>query len=241
MNKLGVSKRVWILFAFCAATAIATSAQTFTSLHSFDYADGANPEAGMVQGANGKFYGTTYVGGANSDGSVFSITTGGALLTVHSFNGADGANPEAGLILGTNGNFYGTTVNGGANGDGTVFSITASGTLTTLHNFCSQGGSSCTDGSKSDAGLVQGTNGKLYGTTSGGGANGYGTVFGITAAGTLTTLHSFDGTDGSSPEAGLVQATNGKFYGTTYGGGANGYGTVFSITAGGTLTTLESL
>ena len=161
-------------------------------------------------------------------------------MKVNSFNGADGANPEAGLILGTNGNFYGTTVNGGANGDGTVFSITASGTLTTLHNFCSQGGSSCTDGSKSDAGLVQGTNGKLYGTTSGGGANGYGTVFGITAAGTLTTLHSFDGTDGSSPEAGLAQGTNGKFYGTTYSGGANGDGTVFSIAAGGTLTTLYS-
>jgi uncharacterized repeat protein (TIGR03803 family) len=228
------------IFLLWAAAAVALHAQTFTTLHSFDYADGANPEAGMVQGANGKFYGTTYIGGANSNGSVFSITTAGTLMTLHSFNGTDGANPAAGLILGIDGNFYGTTVNGGTNGDGTVFSITASGTLTTLHNFCSQGGNGCTDGSKSYSGLVQGANGKFYGTTYGGGANGDGTAFSITAGGTLTTLHSFDGTDGSSPEAGLGQATNGKFYGTTYGGGTNGYGTVFSITTAGTLTTLHS-
>ena len=65
------------------------------------------------------------------------------------------------------------------------------------------------------AGLVQGTDGNFYGTTSEGGANGYGTVFKITPSGTLTTLHSFDVTDGAYPYAGLVQATDGNFYGTT--------------------------
>src|SRR5580658_325815 len=138
MSKLNWMTKACGMFLLWATAAIALPAQTFTTLNSFDYTDGANPGAGMVQGTNGKFYGTTYVGGATSNGSVFSITTGGTLMTLHIFNGTDGANPAAGLILGTDGNFYGTTVNGGANGEGTVFSITASGTLTTLHNFCSQ-------------------------------------------------------------------------------------------------------
>jgi uncharacterized repeat protein (TIGR03803 family) len=91
--------------------------------------------------------------------------------------------------------------------------------------------------------FVQGTDGNLYGTTSVGGSNGaYGSVFEITPAGTLTTLHSFAGfpTEGQYPTAGLVQATDGNFYGTTESGGANFYGTVFKITSGGKLTTLYS-
>jgi len=116
--------------------------------------------------------------------------------------------------------------------------------LTTLYSFCSQGG--CTDGTYPNGGLVQATDGNLYGTTATGGANGVGTVFKITPSGTLTTLHSFNGTDGWGPFAGLVQATNGNFYGTTVKGGANhvcdsaGDGTVFKITPSGTLTTLHS-
>jgi uncharacterized repeat protein (TIGR03803 family) len=85
---------------------------------------------------------------------------------------------------------------------------------------------------------VQATNGNFYGTTDGGGAYGYGTIFEIT--GTLTTLHSFDGTDGADPDGGLVQATNGNFYGTTHMGEAKGDGTVFEITSGATLHTLRS-
>jgi uncharacterized repeat protein (TIGR03803 family) len=118
-------------------------------------------------------------------------------------------------------------------------------TLTTLFSFDG------TDGSAPKAGLVQATNGDLYGTTYQGGANGGGTVFKITPGGTLTTLYSFcalsNCTDGELPAAGLVQATNGDFYGTTYEGGANrnatcftGCGTVFKITLSGTLTTLYS-
>jgi uncharacterized repeat protein (TIGR03803 family) len=111
-------------------------------------------------------------------------------------------------------------------------------TLTTLHNFVD------TDGANPIAGLVQGTDGNLYGTTEDGEANnGGGTVFKITANGTLTTLDSFDFTDGYLPQGELVQATNGDFYGTTYEtyeGGDNSDGTVFKITANGMLTTLHS-
>jgi uncharacterized repeat protein (TIGR03803 family) len=107
-------------------------------------------------------------------------------------------------------------------------------TFTTLLSFDGTNG-------QYPSGLVQATNGKLYGATDEGGANGYGTVFSITTTGTLTTLHSFDDTDGAYPGAGPIQATNGDLYGTTAAGGANGpYGTVFTITPGGALTTLAS-
>jgi uncharacterized repeat protein (TIGR03803 family) len=158
-----------------------------------------------------------------------------------------GAQPTAGLVQATNGDLYGTTGVGGANGNGTAFQITTSGTLTTLYNFCSQGGTTCTDGSGVDGGVIQATNGDFYGTTAGGGAFGGGTVFKMTPTGTPTTLYSFcslaNCADGSMPIARLVQATNGDFYGTTSSGGANGYlyfGTVFKITPTGELTTLYS-
>jgi uncharacterized repeat protein (TIGR03803 family) len=217
-----------------------TSGGTLTTLHSFDLTDGGYPVAALIQGTNGNFYGVAGEGGTNNSGTVFSITSGGTLTTLHSFDGTDGAQPYAALVETTNGTFYGTTSNFGANRDGTVFSITSGGTLTTLHSFDG------TDGAFPYAPLVQATNGTFYSTTTEGGANGYGTVFSITAAGTLTTLHSFDSTDGSYPYAALVQATNGTFYGTTSEGGTANCifglpcGSVFSITAGGTLTTLHS-
>jgi uncharacterized repeat protein (TIGR03803 family) len=221
-------------------TTQAAQAQTFTVLYSFDNfaPDGFRSYAGLVQATDGDLYGTTWVGGANDYGTVFKITPSGTLTNLHSFDDTDGANPDAGLIQATNGDFYGITPGGGANGEGTVFKITHSGTFTTLYSFCSQ--TNCTDGESPGAGLVQASNEEFYGTTRFGGANDNGTVFKMTAAGTLTTLHSFDSTDGANPAAALIQATNGNFYGTTPLGGANTYGTIFKITASGTLTTLYS-
>jgi uncharacterized repeat protein (TIGR03803 family) len=162
-----------------------------------------------------------------------------------SFNGMNGDGLVGTLIQATNGDLYGTAIEGGANGQfGTIFKATASGNVTTLYSFCAQ--TNCTDGENPTAGLVQATNGDFYGTTKGGGAAGYGTVFKISPSGALTTLHSFDNTDGANPYAGLVQGTNGKFYGTTFDGGGNldscpeGCGTVFSISASGTFTMLHS-
>jgi uncharacterized repeat protein (TIGR03803 family) len=159
--------------------------------------------------------------------------------TIWDFNAIDGAFPDYGsLAQGFNGNFYGTTNYAGAHEAGTVFEITAGGNLTTLYTFCSQ--PSCADGSDPAAGLIQAADGNLYGTTTYGGANSYGTVFKITASGKLTTLYSFSGTDGALPQGSLVQGSNGNFYGTTEQGGVNNDGTVFEITAGGNLTTLYS-
>ncbi len=163
---------------------------------------------------------------------------------IESFNGADGADPQGvSLIQGTDGNLYGTTQSGGANDHGTVFKVSPSGGKpTTLYNFCSL--PQCADGSAPLAGLVLATDGNLYGTTYGGGANNEGTVFAITLTGTLTTLFSFcpqsDCAEGSNPFAALIQATDGNLYGAAVGGGSFGWGTVFKITTSGTLTMLHS-
>jgi uncharacterized repeat protein (TIGR03803 family) len=226
-----------------------TPSGTLTTLYSFcsqsGCTDAADPFAGLVQATNGDLYGTTVLGGAYNDGTVFRITPGGTLTTLYSFCSqsgcTDGQFPYARLVQATNGDLYGTAQLGGTHGKGTVFKITPSGTLTTLYSFCSQSG--CMDGEYPEAGLVQAANGNLYGPTGQGGAEGYGTVFKITPNGTLTTLYSFCSqsgcTDGEWPSA-LVQATNGNLYGTTYAGGANNMGTVFKITPSGTLTTLYS-
>lgn len=142
---------------------------------------------------------------------------------------------------------YGTTEIGGRS-FGNIFKITPRGALTTLYNFCSE--VICADGAFPYAGLVIGTDGNFYGRTSGGansacGNEGCGTVFRITPAGTLTTLHRFDQTDGAEPTTAMVQAADGDFYGTTpYGGKYNackhGCGTIFKITAAGALTTLHN-
>ncbi|MGA2737144.1 MAG: choice-of-anchor tandem repeat GloVer-containing protein [Bryobacteraceae bacterium] len=220
------------------------------TLHSFDGTDGQTPWAGLAQGSDGNFYGTTANGGSgNNGGTVFKITPGGVLTTLYTFCEkavqavcVDGQHPQAVLVEAANEEFYGTTSAGGANNGGTVFEVTSSGTLTTLYSFCAQSG--CTDGELPNAGLVWAADGNFYGTTTGGGANGAGTVFKITSTGTLTTLYSFCSqtgcADGASPDAALVQATDGNFYGTTSAGGATGGGTVFEIVSSGALTTLHS-
>jgi uncharacterized repeat protein (TIGR03803 family) len=223
----------------CGTVFVITPGGTLTTLHDFDSTDGAFPEAGVVQGTDGKFYGTTVDGGANpcfgiGCGTVFSITAGGTLTTLYNFcpqpNCNDGFGPDGALVQGADGSFYGTTKGGGVNGDGTVFSITPGGTLTTLHSFDN------TDGSTPETGLTLGSDGNFYGATGFGGANGDGTAFSMTPSGALTTLYNFCSiagcTDGDSP-SGLVQDTNGKFYGTTFGGGDYlSAGTVFSLSVG---------
>jgi uncharacterized repeat protein (TIGR03803 family) len=193
MRKLDWRNRACAAVLLWATAPIGLSAQTFKTLHSFDGTDGSAPFARLVQAAGGDLYGTTYVGGANGEGTVFKIVpSGGAVKTLYSFCSqggtacTDGHLPLAELVQATGGNFYGTTAEGGGNGAGTVFKITPSGTLTTLHRFCFQ--PPCTDGTFPQAGLVQAAGGNFYGTTYSGGANNSGTVFKTTPNGTLTTL-----------------------------------------------------
>ncbi len=211
----------------------------FTPLFAFaGGSEGANPGAGLIQAADGMFYGVTERGGTNDDGTVFKMSADGTVTAHYSFSaGNDGAVPIAALTQGNDGNFYGTTYEGGISNAGAIFKITPTGSLTTLHTFTNG-----TDGGHSYAALIQGTNGNFYGTTpSGGGKNGYGTVFQITPTGGLTTLHTFtNGSDGGSPTAGLVLGADGQFYGAAHGGGTNGYGTIFKISVSGAFTRLYS-
>jgi uncharacterized repeat protein (TIGR03803 family) len=159
------------------------------------------------------------------------------LTTLHNFNGTNGANPYVALVQGSDGNFYGTTIDGGANSGGNIFVISSTGAFKSLYDFCSL--SNCADGEYPVTVLIEGADGSFYGTTQSGGASGWGTVFKLTKAGTLTTLHSFDLVDdGAAPYGSLVLAANGYFYGTTNGGGSANSGTVFKITPEGTLSTL---
>jgi uncharacterized repeat protein (TIGR03803 family) len=260
-----------IVLVVLAGRAFNAGAQTETILYSFGSSptDGVNPEAGLVQGSDGNFYGTTVWGGTYGTGTVFRISPSGSYTSLYSFGSSpDGANPVAGLVQGSDGSFYGTTEAGGTStnynsqdrdyGGGTVFRISPSGSYTNLNSF----GSSPTDGLFPDAGLVQGSDGSFYGTTESGGAYSIGTVFRISPSGTYTSLNSvgFYPTDGAQtrdggalPEAGLVQGSDGNFYGTTSSGGAGtncntqgywwilvGCGTVFRISPSGSYTRLHS-
>ncbi len=214
-----------------------------TDLYSFvGYpSDGEIPDAGLIQGSDGNFYGTCNGGGSNNDGTVFRISPSGSETNLYSFVGypGDGQVPVGGLVQGSDGNFYGTTYQGGTNACrcGTVFWISPSGTETTLYSFANS-----PDGSEPTASLVQGSDGNFYGTTEYGGANNKGTVFRVSPSGSETNLHSFEGppNDGKNPNAGLVQASDGNFYGICIGGGSNSDGTVFRISPSGSYSNLCS-
>jgi uncharacterized repeat protein (TIGR03803 family) len=193
-------------------------------------------------------YGTT----PNSYDNVFRIGTTGGLTTLTNFTDYNqNANPQA-LIQGSDGNFYGTLADSFPSTQppfyeqvfysyGTVFKMSPAGAVSTLHYF-----DGVTDGANPLAGLVQGRDGNLYGTTSGG-TNNAGSVFQVSTNGDFTTLYFFSGgADGATPMASLVQGTDGNLYGTTLAGGSftnqygGTYGTVFQITTNGEFTTLYS-
>jgi uncharacterized repeat protein (TIGR03803 family) len=249
MTKLNVYKRVCLFFLLGVGTAIASHAQTFTTLVNFHGTNGQWPWfMSLVQGLDGNLYGTTADGGAKSVycysgcGTIFNITPSGTLTKLYTFCGqlscTDGAEPIGGLVQARDGNLYGTTF---GNDKGTIFKVTRSGTLTTLYTFCGQ--LNCTDGSGPESALFQATDGNLYGTTYDGGANSRGTIFKITTSGTFTTLYSFctqnNCADGANPVGALIEGTNGSLYGTTNAGGVNSSGTVFRITREGMLTVLH--
>lgn len=262
MKRLNLPGTTWMLAGICLLWAIASSAQTFTTLAALTSAESAIGPP--VQGFDGNFYGLS-IGSGNCNfgsfgiycGAFYQLTPSGGLTTLFTFTCEqtgicpDGDDPTPALALGTDGNFYGTT-------GGTVFKITPAGVLTTIYDFCSK--PNCADGFGPGAALVQGSDGNFYGTTQYGGngdlapgSDGFGTVFKITPAGDLTTLYRFCPKpgcyDGVRPITPLIQAANGNFYGATNWGGTHseswcatyfykGCGTVFEITPQGKLTTI---
>ncbi len=209
---------------------------SFSILYTFTGAagDGRVPQAGLLGDSVGNLFGTTAFGGANSKGTVFELTPSGNTYTesiLHIFTGGtDGEHPVASLIADSFGSIYGTT-KGGARDPGTVFKLTPSGggyTYNVLQVFANR-----QEGLLPEGALLCDTAGVLYGTTSGGGTSGHGTVFELTPNGnvyTETVLYSFQhGPDGVTPVASLIMDSSGALYGTTTGGGAYGSGTVFKL------------
>jgi len=220
-----------------------TPAGALSTLYSFTGGnDGEYPYGGLTLGRDGNFYGTTFAGGSDSSGTIFKVTPSGVLSTLHTFKGTkDGALPMAPPVQGVDGKLYGTTCQacGGtdplSSGYGTIYKIETCGKFTRLYQF------DLTHGESPTAPLVQGVDGKFYGTTEYGGANGYGVIFKITAAGKFTVLYNFDITHGAVAAGPLVQGNDGNFYGTTVSGGTTGYGVVYTLTPGGALTVLHNM
>ncbi len=203
-----------------------TATGAFSTIYQFD--ENTGTIAPLIQGTDGNLYGTAYYSGPGFCGSVFKMTRAAVLLMSYSFPcGEGGANPAGPLLQAADGNFYGTTEQGGSLASGIVFKMTPKGRVSILYNF--KGGS---DGAFPDAGLVQGTDGMLYGTTGGGGSAGFGTLFQISTAGAYKSLYSFTSGMGEYPLSALLQHTDGIFYGAAERGGAHSYGSVYSLDMG---------
>jgi uncharacterized repeat protein (TIGR03803 family) len=216
-----------------------SAAGAFTLIRSFSsFSDGGGPQAGVIQATDGNLYGTTTFGGASGFGTIYTTPLNGSSLTVlRSFSpndGTDGTSSFSRLVQASDGNFYGTSQNGGSLNQGTVFRITPGGVYTVLHEFNSDG----LDGANPTAGLIQASDGNLWGSTNSGGIYGSGTIFRMTLGGALTIVHDFFNIEGSSPQTALIQGSDGNLYGTTRFGGPRGFGTVFKMTLAGDLTRL---
>ncbi len=207
-------------------------------LHSFaSGSDGATPEARVMIGPDRTFYGTTSGGGASGAGTVYHLGPGGESVIYVFQGGSDGFQPSSGdLLFDKGGDIYGTTSYGGSNNNGTVFELMkpkTGGAWTEKQLYAFGTG---TDGAVPIGGVVFDKAGNLYGTTSLGGAYGYGTVYELERSGSVwteTILYSFqDGTDGGTPYAGLIIDKSGNLYGATVSGGLGG-GAVFELSPNG--------
>ena len=212
-----------------------------TTVHSFAYADGANPAAALVEATDGNLYGTTTRGGQKGHGTVFRMDSSepSRACTASTARKARTREPHSSRPA--------TAISmalqrgeGGRDASRDPLQDRSDGTFKKLHDFHRY-----TDGAHPAGRLLQTTDGYLYGTTVEGGANNLGTVFRVdVATNSLVTIHTFDGSDGARPHAGLIQATDGNLYGTTSGevdpyGNTRG-GTVYKLDASGVLTTVNS-
>jgi len=193
-----------------------------TILHTFAGVDGKRPSSPLTIGPDGSFYGTTFTGGANDDGTVFRLTPDGTESVLHSFDEVDGEEPMNAVIFDSSGNLYGTTSSKNGVGTGAVFKL-RNKSLKVLHDF-----------STVPSEVVMDDAGNFLGTTYGDGnlrsCMGCGTIFRLNPSGDEEVLYSFGGADGSHPTSGLTPDGNGNYFGVTGQGGKFGLGTVYEIT-----------
>ncbi len=188
----------------------------------------------LIQGSDGTLYG---VADSVLPQTIFSIDSLGAQKILHTFDPNVSWYPSSALTRASDGNFYGVTQLGTSTPHGGIYRLTPDGTFSVVYAFT--GGA---DGNWPQGGLVQATDGRLYGTASLGGTS-CGTTFALTLTGQFTLLHEFDYlTDGCEPLGGLIQGSDGLFYGTTSAGGSqSGEGTVYAMSSTGQVTVLHAL
>jgi uncharacterized repeat protein (TIGR03803 family) len=214
-----------------------TPAGGFTDKHDFtgEYGD-TEPEYAPIQGTDGNFYGVT---GDNpyTCGNVYQLTSAGVYKNLHTFSGSD-CGPASSLFQASDGNLYGTLYNCTLSASlGCVYKISTAGVFKEIYGFASATGySPCT-------GVIQGKDGKLYGATNDGAANGFGNIYKLTTAGVFTDFHDFDQTTDAScvdnvgrTNVNLLQVTDGSFYGVNGAYGPAGGGSIYKLTSAGVFT-----
>jgi len=211
---------------------IARDGSSFVKLRTLGPSEGAHPVGTLVRGDDGFLYGTMsggYGTGA-TDGTLFRIGTDGLGFEVrHSFATSPGSRPVGGLLKASDGMLYGVTSEGGASGNGVIYRFNpALSDYTILHSLIGS------EGRTPEAGLLEGSDGWLYGTTSSGGEYWGGTLFKVDrTTGALATLRAFAPADGTAPIAALIRGSDGYLYGTCSKSGLLGGGTVFRIAEDG--------
>jgi uncharacterized repeat protein (TIGR03803 family) len=226
-----------VIFASLAAAPTSHAGTQYQLLKSFGFPElaGGTPSGRLIQGSDGALYGTTGASGFNAFGTVFKVNTDGSGYRVlYRFDGSGAENPSGGLLEGSDGVLYGTTYSGGSSNAGTVFRLTKDGTdFAILHAFT---GSFGFDGRNPEAGLIEGSDGALYGSAYAGGINRGGTIFKVNKDGSgFTVLYSFLGGygEGFLPVGTLLRGGDGALYGVTASGGQNGSGTIFKLNEDG--------
>jgi uncharacterized repeat protein (TIGR03803 family) len=208
---------------------VLSPAGAMKGLHSFTNLEGT-PSGPLLLANDGNFYGTTT--GSVQD-NLYKVTHTAAVTVLHSFPG--GSRPAGSLLQASNGQIYGVVqIGSNPSGFGFVYRMPLTGaganTPVIIHTFAG-----VPDGARPVGGLIQASDGNIYGTSAQGGTFGFGTIFKVTLGDQYSTVLNFNLSNGIYPEStstGVMQGSDGKLYGTATSGGANSGGTVYSLDLG---------
>jgi uncharacterized repeat protein (TIGR03803 family) len=258
MKARGFGATLVVILMFATSAIVPSQAQTFTVLYTFSGSDGSGPSGSLVRDAGGNLYGTTYFGGAYTDGVAFKLDPSNNETVLFNFNPGNsrGSNPAYGLTIDEAGNLYSPADGGSPKGGGLLWKLSPTGKEKVLWDF--GGCFGCRKPSDPEGRLLRDASGNFYGVTALGGVKGKGSecefygcgvVYQLDGAGKLHVLHAFTGgADGSSPYGALLQDAAGNLYGAAITGGdlscpqfpGLGCGTVFKLSPDKTFTVLHT-